>query len=582
MLVVIYFPKSTLLTPIFTSFQYLHAFANTQGGSGGGAPNSPKDYSHDDGRLDVALQHAFVQRALYTLRHVPAFYAHTLELIASSRRTEETRRFLLALTSGYGGMPPLELKSHDSVAYVGDMLAFAFQAFSVEADVAKGLLLYVPDDGDDKAREKGEVGAKEDNDEDDGDANELRGDGEEDEEYWLVAEDRPMTASDMLSVSMSGLARPLKSRILQVLSTLARHAEAAVGGLGGIGEDEISDDGMMGDGLEEEGAAVRHRLSHLYDICGLLLFYRSVVQKSAAKLEQQSQQKTRARSGGRRTAGEVEEGDQATSESDLNPLLACLNECLSEGTKAYEATVRVYCARLEHLSSTTGESEANLAHALILLLADVRLNSPGLGPTGVECPPECQKTLSVEWVTETLTDAALATCKTLDDTVVLKHLVTVSKKAGMSVLNAEMLDEEIDRKELELIEKLVQVESAKVLDLCGLGPLASTWLRWQEQQQQGEEETILLMATYPGLSQEEVETGMKEFYASLYSPPLPSLETVIKDPVLRKTARTKIAQKVCEVYGDLYAFILSTGKGGYDDVSFMAHTPDQVKTLFSA
>jgi len=50
------------------------------------------------------------------LRHVPAFYLHTLELIASSRRAEETRRFLLALTSGYAGMQTIEMKAHDPVA----------------------------------------------------------------------------------------------------------------------------------------------------------------------------------------------------------------------------------------------------------------------------------------------------------------------------------------------------------------------------------------------------------------------------------------------------------------------------------
>lgn len=93
--------------------KYLHTFTS---GSSSSSANPQIVEDRGDERLDVALQHAFVQRSLYTLRHVPAFYAHTLELVASSRRTEETRRFLLALTSGYGGMPPLEMKSHDSVS----------------------------------------------------------------------------------------------------------------------------------------------------------------------------------------------------------------------------------------------------------------------------------------------------------------------------------------------------------------------------------------------------------------------------------------------------------------------------------
>jgi hypothetical protein len=104
--------------------------------------NAPNALVQDDDRLDEALSHPFVRRSLFTLRSVPAFYSHLLELIASSRRAEETRRFLLALTSGYDGLPPIEMRAHDAVVYVGDMLGFCFRAFSVEAHVARGLLNY--------------------------------------------------------------------------------------------------------------------------------------------------------------------------------------------------------------------------------------------------------------------------------------------------------------------------------------------------------------------------------------------------------------------------------------------------------
>ena len=59
------------------------------------------DNNDNPDSMDQALQHPFFQASLYTLRHVPAFYRHMLELIASRRRQEETRIFLLALTSGY-------------------------------------------------------------------------------------------------------------------------------------------------------------------------------------------------------------------------------------------------------------------------------------------------------------------------------------------------------------------------------------------------------------------------------------------------------------------------------------------------
>ena len=95
--------------------QYLHLFSAGSNNNNNNNNNS-RDGRLDDDDLDGALQHFFVKQSLYTLRHVPAFYSHTLELIASSRRAEETRRFLLALTSGYAGFPPIEMKAHDPVA----------------------------------------------------------------------------------------------------------------------------------------------------------------------------------------------------------------------------------------------------------------------------------------------------------------------------------------------------------------------------------------------------------------------------------------------------------------------------------
>ena len=39
------------------------------------------------------------------------------------------------------GRAPIEMKAHNPVNYVDDMLAFCFQSCSVEADVAKGLVV---------------------------------------------------------------------------------------------------------------------------------------------------------------------------------------------------------------------------------------------------------------------------------------------------------------------------------------------------------------------------------------------------------------------------------------------------------
>jgi hypothetical protein len=73
---------------------------------------------------------------------------------------------------------------------------------------------------------------------------------------------------------------------------------------------------------------------------------------------------------------------------------------------------------------------------------------------------------------------------------------------------------------------------------------------------------------------------MKKFYSSLFSPPIPTFEDTIKDPEVRKIARSKTAERVVDVYRELYVAI-SGDRGGYADLAFMGHDPDQVKTLLS-
>jgi hypothetical protein len=114
----------------------------------------------------------------------------------------------LILTSGYGGFPPpIEMRAHDSIVYVGDMLAFCFRAFSVEADVARSLLNFEP-----------VVEEKENEDDTEQDEKEVKL-AEEEAEYLL---EKPIAPIEMLNQSMSELARPLMSRIEQVVSTLAK------------------------------------------------------------------------------------------------------------------------------------------------------------------------------------------------------------------------------------------------------------------------------------------------------------------------------------------------------------------------
>jgi hypothetical protein len=180
--------------------------------------------------------------------------------------------------------------------------------------------------------------------------------------------------------------------------------------------------------------------------------------------------------------------------------------------------------------------------------------------------------MSLEFVAETLLEATLGLCKTLDDSVTLKLSLANAKKAGLSTTVAAHLDGRISQTEQELIADLVKAETKDVLEMVGLAPILTAWRNMPPVEG-------IVMATQPGLGAEDLDLAVKEFYASLYSPPLPSFDN-IKDPVLRKLARQKIAASVVDAYDELYEAILSD-KGGYDDTSFLGHTPDQVKTLFS-
>ena len=399
--------------------------------------------------------------------------------------------------------------------------------------MAKGLLEYLPEDKESERKSEDEPDSSE------------GGHGGPSIDSSMM--EKHATVFEMLSTSISGLARPLKSRILQVVASLARRPDE---------EDNESDDGLADD-FEEEGSVVRNRITHLYEICGLLLFYKSVIEKSLQKLAPPS-----------------EGNEDVLSKPSENPFIACLLDCTSETTKAYEATTRAYGAMLSQISSITGDTEAYQVKSMLNLVGEVRLTSPGFS-TDVSCPEDCKIILSTEWITVTLVSAALSCCATLDDVLALKQSVHDLQQAGLSIVAFEKLVESIGEKEFYLVEQLVAAEQKKVLEVCGLAPIASAWQRWQQVKDEG-----TFMSGYPGLSQDDVEACMKSFSASLFSPPIPSLETVVKDPQLRKSARSKIANHVCNVYEKLHCSIVSEN-GGYDDLSFLAHSPEQVMTLFS-
>lgn len=472
----------------------------------------------DGDDMDEAFGHPIIRRALRVLRHSPAHHVHALELIASSRRTEVTRRFLLALTSGYGGMAPLEMRAHDPVGYVGDMLAFAFRAFRVEGELVK--TLFLTEEGEEE-KQRGE-------------------------NYDDTADSRPMSALELLAQSMGGLSRPLKTRLSQVIMSLASQGGSMTDGGSGTAM-QSSDD--------EDSSSSLSRLVALYSVSGLLRFYCSAIEKALEKAQAEN---------------------EVITES---PLLTTCDECLTEAADCYVASLRAYGAMLGNHSLSSSQSEAHLAQRVITLVADERVASPGFADDALSFDSAdddlVSKQLSLSFLLSTMVDAAMSHLKTLDDTFALKAAVNSASKSGLDSKEANNWKTLIDEKEEDLVNALVGTEAEIVLDECGLGAIRTGIKDMDRVYIEG-----MTMSSQPGLSRNEVEASMKKFYSSLFSPPIPTFEDAIKDAQLRKIARSQTAQIVIDVYNEVFR-ALTSERGGYTDLSFLEHDPNQVKALLS-
>ena len=506
----------------------------------------PSRTSDDEDGMDETLGHPFVKKALIVLKHVPAYYAHTLELIATSRRSEVTRKFLLALTNGHNGMAPIEMKAHDPVNYVGDMLAFVFRTISVESELAKGL-------------------AVSDDDNDDIDTLQSEAVNENEQDNYSTSF---MSASDVLNDALSGVARPLKSRISHVIGNLAKRADE---------DDDIN--GLNGNGFmeEEEADTARLRLSYLYSICGLIIFYRSAIMKAVDKISSKKVDLDASTT-------ELSKEDNmymssSSSSNPPNPLVQCLSECLEDATRAYVTSIKVYCAMLDHLASMANDSQANLCQSVILRICDVRSTSPGFGSDYktdmVGISKDAYEALSLEYLCDTVVEAILPTCSNIDDVVTIKSALSVAKKNGLSSDSSMKWDVLLTKEEEKLVHAQIARDTNYVLDECGLGAIASALESMKAVYIEG-----MVLSSHPGLSQKSVENSMKRFYTSLIDLPIPSYDN-IKDPVLKKRSRSKIAENVADMYEDIYNTVKSE-KGGYEDLSFLVNSPAQIRALISS
>ena len=510
----------------------------------------------DGDDLDEAFHHPAVRRALHVLRHSRAHEVHALELIAAGRRTEVTRRFLLALTSGYGGAASLEMKAHDPVGYVGDMLAFAFRAFRVEGELVETLLCWKDE------TEEGEGGGENRTEETEKFSQNAISEEDTEEDVTEEFDDdqgdhTPMSVSEMLAQSMGGLARPLRTRIAQVVASLATQARSDDPRGRSTGNEDYAEE-------EETRSTALDRLVAVFAVCGLLRFYASAVAKALAQLDARTAK-------GAGAGARVHPRDAAD-----NPLHATCEDCLAEATEAYVASLRAFGAMLDAHARGTAESAAQLAHRAITRLAEERVASPGfmedVAPPAEGGRDAASARLSLPFLVGAMVETAVPHLAMLDDGAALRAALDVALKCGLRERDATEPRKLILRAEQKLVASFVDTETDEVLRICGLAGLRSAL---RNVDAEGGD-----LSSHAGLSQRDVELAMNKFYSSLFSPPIPTFEDTIKDPELRKVARSRTAQQVLDVYQELYSAITSES-GGYADLSFLAHDPEQVKALLS-
>lgn len=78
-----------------------------------------------------------MQTAISYLRRLPIYFSQCQDLVVNSRRSQLVQKFVVALTQGGPSgqvFRAMDLHAHDSVRYVGDMLAWMHQAVASEEE----------------------------------------------------------------------------------------------------------------------------------------------------------------------------------------------------------------------------------------------------------------------------------------------------------------------------------------------------------------------------------------------------------------------------------------------------------------
>ncbi|RKO87918.1 oligomeric Golgi complex subunit 6 [Blyttiomyces helicus] len=160
------------------------------------AQNECRSMNRDSPEVTAAMRDA-----MCALKQRPVLFQTCIDEISHIRRSAIVRSFLDALTrGGPGGFPrPIEIHAHDSLRYVGDMLAWLHQAAAGEREMLEGLF-----DAKPGGKPSATIPA----------SNPLSPEG-----AIGVYEAEEQAISQILDKNLEGTCRPLRARVEQVLAS---------------------------------------------------------------------------------------------------------------------------------------------------------------------------------------------------------------------------------------------------------------------------------------------------------------------------------------------------------------------------
>jgi len=391
-------------------------------------------------------------------------------------------------------------------------------------------------------------------------------------------------------------------------------------------------DGLINiDEHEDDSTAsnIRTCIVTLYSICGLLSFYGGAMDRTIKKLESF-------------TTDDIPYlKESSDSEPRINPLCECVQNALKEASSAYAACLQLHALSLPKYvisssastslgpSSISSISIAKIASDTIIAISEARSISPGLQDDEDESwistsslsfteSSDIHKVLSLEYlcqtllhsisrimqlecdnitsksneesynntsITELLKSSTSSPVLQLEDSSSLRLAIGTAKSAGLDTSSAKIWEAEIDKIEKSSMDAQVKDSYEKVLQKCGLSSVSKAIDECKHtiQKDKVPQSKFIL----PGMSLDEVENAVQQFYESLRDPSLIPSFTNVTDPDRRKEARYSTASPLLGIYEQLYKILVTkknekeNGTENNINIDFLSYDPGQVKDLLS-